>query len=74
MSNISITLYEFAWTTLTSDQKLRVEMKYDLVQQLNTNKGCKRDVYRAIAGKYGYTMERVEYIANHELKKIDYER
>jgi hypothetical protein len=69
MDNKLISLYEFAYHSLTEQQQYRVNMKYDLKKQLNINTGCKRHVYKAIADKYGYTMETVEYIANHKLKK-----
>ena len=44
-------------------------MKYELINQLARNTGTKRDVYRAIADKYGYSMERIEDIARKELFK-----
>ena len=69
MNNTSISLYEFAWTTLTSQQQFRINVKYELVKRLQERKSNvkKRDVYRAVASEYGYTMKRIEDIAN-ELK------
>lgn len=70
MSNESnITFLQFAWDTLTEQQKFRINVKYDLTEKLRNNTEKKRTVYRAIAEKYGYTMERIEYIANNELNK-----
>lgn len=65
----STTLLEFAWNSLTDHQQYRIMVKWELKKALENNTGTKRNVYRAIADKWGYTMERIEYLANHELKK-----
>lgn len=70
-NNVSITLLEFAWHSLTEQQQYRINVKYELYEALKVNCGCKRDVYRAIADKYGYTLKRIEDIANSDLKQID---
>jgi len=67
-NNTSITFLTFAWDSLTSQQQFRINVKYELVEALKVNNGCKRDVYRAIATKYGYTWEVIENIANGKLK------
>ena len=69
--NSSITKLEFTWLSLTDQQQFRIDMKYELYKALKSNEGCKRDVYREIARKYNYTVERIEVIANSDLKKID---
>lgn len=55
--------------SLTEQQQYRINMKYELINQLARNTGTKRYVYRAIADKYGYSMERIEDIARKELFK-----
>lgn len=71
MTNESdITFLQFAWDTLTEQQQFRINVKYDLMERLKNNTEKKRTVYRAIAEKYGYTMERIEYIANNELNNL----
>ncbi len=73
--SISISKLTFAWHSLTDDQQTRINLKYDLVNSIKAmpKGGCKRNIYRAIADKYCYTMETVEYIAGHsrgiDLKK-----
>lgn len=69
MDNISTTFLKFAWYSLTEQQQYRINVKYELAEALKVNKGCKRDVYRAIADKYGYTIRRIENIANNGLNK-----
>jgi hypothetical protein len=64
----NITFLQFAWNSLTEQQQFRINVKYDLTEMLKNNTKKKRTVYRAVADKYGYTMERIEYIANNELK------
>jgi hypothetical protein len=63
MTNISTTFLEFAWYSLTEQQQFRINVKYELAEALKVNTGCKRDVYRAIADKHGYTMRVIENIA-----------
>lgn len=67
----NITFLQFAWNSLTEQQQFRINVKYDLTERLKNNTEKKRSVYRAVAYKYGYTMERIEYIANNELKGND---
>jgi hypothetical protein len=62
-NNISTTFLEFAWYSLTEHQQFRINVKYELVEALKVNEGCKRDMYRAIADKHGYTMRAIEKIA-----------
>jgi hypothetical protein len=71
MDNTSITLLEFAWHSLTEQQQTRINLKYDLVNELKAlpEGECKRDVYRVVADRYCYTMIQVEWIANHKLKE-----
>jgi hypothetical protein len=73
MSNIEneISFLEFAYRTMTEQQKFRVNMQYDLISCLKNkpNNVKKRHIYRAIAEKYCYQMERVEFIATHELRE-----
>lgn len=71
MDNINITFLQFAWNSLTEQQQFRINVKYDLTERLKNNTEKKRSVYREIADKYGYTMQRIEYIANNELKGND---
>ena len=63
------TFAEYAWNSLTEQQQFRICVKYELQIALDKwERGePKRDIYRLIANKYGYTMERVEKIANMEL-------
>lgn len=69
MDNQSTTFLEFAWNSLTDQQKFRIEVKYELSKRLKENNECKRTTYRAIALEYGYTMARIEKIARVELKR-----
>ena len=70
LNNVSTTFLEFAWNSLTDQQQFRINVKYELVQKLkNKEPGkSKRSMYRAIAEKYGYTMRRIERIANEDLR------
>jgi len=66
----TLSLLEFAWNSLTDQQRFRIQMKYDLVRKLDKRgDGTKMNVYRVIAEKYNYTVERILEIANKELKK-----
>lgn len=71
INELDISFLQFAWNSLTEQQQFRINVKYDLTERLKNNTEKKRSVYRAVACKYGYTMERIEYIANNELKGND---
>lgn len=66
-SNTSISLLEFSWNSLTTQQKFRVKVKYELKKALENRTGTKVSVYKAIAEKHGYTIKRIQDIA-FELK------
>ena len=68
MSSTTISLYEFAWNSLTDQQQYRINVKYELVKALKNRTGTKVNTYKAIADKYGYTVKRVQDIA-YELDK-----
>jgi len=70
MDNTSTTFLEFAWNSLTDQQQFRINVKYELAERLNDIKlgKSKRSVYRAVADKHGYTMRRIERIANEDLR------
>jgi hypothetical protein len=70
MDSISVTKLEFAWYSLTDNQRHRINMMYELKNCLaNKNEGeTKRSVYRLIAERFpGYSVETIEYISNHQL-------
>lgn len=70
--NLSISFFEFAWYSLTSQQQYRINVKYELKKRLDArgNK-TKADVYRLVAEKYGYTFERIKHIDTWEMKDIE---
>jgi hypothetical protein len=67
--NTNISFLEFAWSTLTEQQQYRINVKYELIQSLKNKpqESTKREVYRLIADKFGYTLRRIERIANEDL-------
>lgn len=64
----SVSFLEFAWDSLTDQQKFRIKVKYELKQAIKEREGTKMDVYRIVADKFGYTVERIKVIANTDLK------
>ena len=63
----SILFMEYAWHSLTEQQKVRICLKYELSIKLDEiePEEVKRDIYRFISDKYGnVTMRTVENIAN----------
>lgn len=68
---VTQTLIDFAWYSLTEQQQFRIKVKYELQIALDERlpSECKRDIYRIIANKYNYSVSRIEYIANHDLNK-----
>jgi hypothetical protein len=70
MDSTSVSKLEFAWHSLTDNQKHRINMMYELKRCLD-KKGegeTKRSVYRLIAERFpGYSVETIEYISNHQL-------
>ncbi len=61
--------HSFAWNSLTTQQKFRIVVKYELAIKLDERGSeSKRSIYRAIADKFNYTMSTIEKIANTELK------
>ena len=68
---VTQTLIDFAWHSLTEQQQFRIKVKYELQIALDERvKESKRSVYRAIADKFGYTMPTIEKIANSKLKDV----
>ena len=66
--NVSHTLLEYAWQSMTDQQRFRINLKYEIKVKIETRKSdeSKRTIYRAIADKHGYTMKRIEYIDSHK--------
>ena len=68
---VTQTLIDFAWYSLTEQQQFRIHVKYELQIALDGRlpNESKRDIYRMIANKYNYTMSTIEYIALHNFNK-----
>ena len=71
MDDTTISLHEFAWSTLTDNQKYRINMMYELKKKIDCIEPgkTKRSIYRLIAEQFpGFSVSRIEYISSHELK------
>ena len=70
-NNTSISLLEFAWSSLTDNQRYYINIKYELKQALD-NRGDKTkvSVYKAVSDKHQfYTIQRLKDIDLKDLNK-----
>lgn len=68
---ITQSVLQYAWNSLTDNQKLNIRIRYELKKMLDTREakkhGGKRHVYRTIQEKYGYhSMRSIEQIAQEK--------